>query len=95
MRFLSLFVMCFVVWVQLASAQEVSVPDKNLEKAIRQALELPVGRALTQQEMLRLERLSALDSEITDLTGLEHATFLKDLRIPTPHPMTLDLGENT
>ena len=69
MCFLSLFVMCLVVWVQLASAQEVAVPDRNLEKAIRQALELPVGRALTQQEMLRLERLSAWDSEIADLTG--------------------------
>ena len=29
--------------------------------------------------MLRLKRLSAWDSEITDLTGLEHATFLIDL----------------
>ena len=47
MRFLSLFVMCFVVWVGLASAQEV----------------------------------------------LEHATFLRDLRIPTPHSMILDLGK--
>ena len=91
MRFLFLFVMCFVVWVQLASVQEVAGPDRNLEKAVRQALELPVGRALTQQEMLRLERLSALDSEITGLTGLEHATFLKDLRIPTPHSMTLKI----
>ena len=67
MRFLSLFVICFVVWVGLASAQE----------------------------MLRLERLLTWDSEITDLTGLEHATFLKDLRIPTPHSMTLRSGENT
>ena len=91
MRFLFFFVMCFVVWVQLASVQEVAGPDRNLEKAVRQALELPVGRALTQQEMLRLERLSALDSEITGLTGLGHATFLKDLRIPTPHSMTLQI----
>ena len=78
------------------------MPNRNLEKAIRQALELPVGRALAQQEMLRLERLSAWDSEITNLTGLEHTTFLKDLRlvlmnrtILTPHSMTLRSGEKT
>lgn len=77
--FLSFFVICLVVSVQLTSAQEIAVPDKNLEKAIREALELPVGQALTEQQMLRLERLSAWDSEIADLTGLEHATFLIDL----------------
>ena len=64
---------------QLVSAQVVEIPDPNLGKAIRKALELLDGTPITQKEMLRLKRLSAWDSEITDLTGLEHATFLMDL----------------
>lgn len=60
-------------------AQVVKIPDPNLESAIQEALNIPDGTPVTQQEMLRLKRLSAWDSEITDLTGLEHATFLIDL----------------
>lgn len=62
-----------------AAAQVVEIPDSNLREAIRETLALPDEIPLTQQEMVRLKRLSAWDSEITDLTGLEHATFLIDL----------------
>ena len=65
--------------VQSVSAQLVEIPDPNLRKAVRETLALPDEIPLTQQEMLRLKRLSAWNSEITDLTGLEHATFLIDL----------------
>lgn len=58
---------------------QVEIPDPNLRKAIRENLALPDEIPLTQQEMLRLKRLSAWDSGITDLTGLEHAAFLIDL----------------
>ena len=71
----------FIHWCSTASAQVVYIPDSNLEKAIREALEFPDETPLTQQEMSRLERLSAGDSDITNLTGLEHATSLKDLRV--------------
>ena len=57
----------------------VEVPDPNLKQAIRETLSLPEDIPLTQHQMLRLKRLSAWDSEITDLTGLERATFLIDL----------------
>ena len=65
--------------VQTVPAQIVEIHDLNLEKAIREKLQLSEGTPITQQEMLRLERLSAWNSEITDLTGLEHAAFLIDL----------------
>lgn len=65
--------------VQSVSAQLVEIPNPNLRKAIRETLALPDDIPLTQQEMLRLERLPAWNNEITDLTGLEHATFLRDL----------------
>ena len=77
-RFL-LAVAVTVLVAQPVSAQVVEIPDPNLEKAIREELKLPDENPITQQEMLRLEKLSAWDSEITDLTGLEHATFLIDL----------------
>ena len=64
-----------------AASQEVNIPDLNLENAIRETLALPDEIPITQQEMLRLEKLSAGESEITDLTGLEYATNLKDLRV--------------
>lgn len=78
----SRFLLCTIAATLLiphASAQLVEIPDPNLRKAVREALALPDEIPLNQQEMLRLERLSAWDSEIADLTGLEHATFLIDL----------------
>ena len=68
-------------WCSTVSAQVVEIPDSNLEKAIREALELPDETPLTQQEMLRLTRLGASKRRITDLTGLEHATNLTGLRL--------------
>ena len=59
----------------------VDIPDPNLEKAIRETLTLPAEISLTQQEIARLTKLEAGESEITDLTGLEYATNLKDLRV--------------
>ena len=71
----------FTYWCSTVSAQVVDIPDPNLEKAIREALELPDETPLTQQEMLRLTRLGASKRRITDLTGLEHATNLTGLRL--------------
>ena len=57
------------------------VPDPNLRQAIREALSLPDGVPLTQLEMLRLTELIALERNITDLTGLQYATNLEDLKL--------------
>ena len=62
-----------------ASAQEIEIPDANLESAIREALELPDSTAITQQEMLRLERLTAKGAQIENITGLKYASNLKSL----------------
>ena len=58
---------------------EVSVPDANLAAAIREALELPPGAAITSDAMLNLTRLAALGRGIADLTGLEDAVNLTEL----------------
>jgi hypothetical protein len=48
-----------------ALAQEVSIPDTNLNAVIRQALQKPVG-PITQQDMLGLTNVSAIFRNITN-----------------------------
>ena len=55
----------------------VEIPDPSLKQAIRDTLSLPADIPLTKLQMQRLTRLSAWDSGITDLTGLEYATSLQ------------------
>ena len=64
-----------------AYAQEVSIPDPNLESAVRNALELSEEILITQQLMQQLTSLNAKSLEITDLTGLEHATNLRNVNL--------------
>ena len=79
---LLVFVVAATLLIPHASAQVVEILDPNLESAIREALELPDTTAITQQEMLKLERLDAGGSRgITDLTGLEYATNLEFLAL--------------
>ena len=61
--------------------QVVDIPDPNLATTVRVALKLPVDAPISQQEMLRLTHLTANESEITNLTGLEHATNLRQLTL--------------
>ena len=70
--------LCSTIFAQ-NQQQAVEIPDANLRSAVRKALKLTDEIPLTQLEMLRLKFLSIWDKDITDLTGLEHATFLSDL----------------
>ena len=82
---------CFLVFLGAATllspqenAQVVNLSDPKLRQAVREALNLPSGTPITQQEMLQLTWLKATDIGITDLTGLEYAINLE----------SLDLGGN-
>ena len=66
--FLSLAVLSVVA---TARAQEVVVPDPNLNTAIHEALGKPPG-PLTQVDMLSLTNFGAIFRNITNLQGLEH-----------------------
>ena len=66
-----------LIWVGLASAEVVEVPDSNLREAIRETLTLPTEAPLTRQEMERLKGVDCSQREISDLTGLEHAIHLR------------------
>ena len=93
-------------WSSVTFAQIVEIPDPNLERAIRERLELSSELPITQQEMLKLFRLNAQGMQIESITGLEYATNLERLileanRITDISPLsnltalaTLRLGHN-
>ena len=86
-RIATLFLSC-LLFCNIAMAQElVSILDAALEKAIREHLaylKIPADEPITQEEILLLTGLEAQFSDITDLTGLEHAKNL----------VFLDVGAN-
>ena len=72
--------------VQNAVANEADwMPDANLRTAVRSALNLNNNDTLTQAGMANLTTLTARNAQISNLTGLEHATNLQKL----------DLRDNT
>ena len=83
------------------------IPDNTLEGAIRGELFFQrMGFTLTKQTLRKLTHLQAINLQITDLTGLEHATQLQHLRltgnritdvsplIGLTHLQYLDIGGN-
>ena len=67
---------CFSISVT-ATAQTVNIPDPNLRAAIENQLGKAAEDTITAADMATLTRLSATESNISDLTGLEHATNLR------------------
>ena len=63
------------------TAVTVDIPDPNLRAALETALRVSPGTPIVSSEMETLIRLEARDTNIRNLTGLEHATNLKDLRL--------------
>ena len=59
----------------------VPIPDPNLRAALEKALGKNEGDAITDAELVTLTKLDALESSITDLTGLEHCTGLTTLNL--------------
>ena len=59
----------------------VNVPDANLAAAVREELGLAPQASITQQAIQRLMALIIPNGQITDLTGLEHATGLVRLSL--------------
>ena len=64
-----------------AATGNVVIPDAKLAAAVRKALGLGSNAAITKQRIQGLTRLDARDSQITNLTGLEHATRLTFLEL--------------
>lgn len=69
--------------------QVVEIPDPNLQRAVRKALNLHDRIAITSTDMKRLTNIDVPESGIVDLTGLEFATELSRLGIPGNQIMDL------
>ncbi len=72
--------LCFL-FPLVATAQTVNIPDANLLEAINEALGKAPNARITVDEMARLTRLEANNRGISNLTGLETAINLEDLRL--------------
>ncbi len=62
-------------------AEPVDIPDPNLRAAIEEALGKASGATITTVDMATLTELGAINSNIANLTGLEHATNLRNLNL--------------
>ena len=96
-------ILCKSLWLQLtlisvmgmfvyntsvyAEDAEEWMPDLALRAAVQETLELPAATKLTQEEMRSLIYLSARDRGISDITGLEFATNLRELYL-NKNPIT-------
>ena len=77
---LTLCVMLLFLFPLVVSAQTVNIPDANLRAAIATALGKAPGATITAEEMATLTRLEAHNVNIRNLTGLEAATRLEEIR---------------
>ena len=81
------FLVVTLCFTPAAGTQEEDVmhfPDRNLEAAVRAALERP-GGILTPADMQALTELEAGQYDIRDLTGLEYAANLESLSLYNNH----------
>lgn len=77
MKQIFLICLCIFIACGVALAQEEWMPDPNLRQTVRDQLALPADRPLLKADMKRLTGLAGRKRGITDLTGLEHATYLQ------------------
>ncbi|RKU25880.1 hypothetical protein C6499_14225 [Candidatus Poribacteria bacterium] len=75
-KLLRLLVVFYLLIAPATQAQDW-MPDKNLQQVVREALEIPQAQVLTTADMKRLNGFDGRKRGITDLTGLEHATYLQ------------------
>ena len=59
----------------------VHIPDPNLRAAVAEALGKSANTPITTEEMKRLERLTAANRGVHNLTGLQFAINLKELQL--------------
>ena len=72
-------VITLVLMASISIAAEVSIPDPNLEAAIREAIGKPTG-PITEEDLAGLTELDAgFRGIISNLTGIEHCTNLQTL----------------
>ena len=82
-KYLFVVTLCMALFLMLpltTTAQTVNIPDANLRSAIAETLGKAPGTRITRDEMATLTHLEVHDADISDLTGLEFATKLEEIR---------------
>ena len=77
--YFTFFLLICLIFSLPVTAQVVNIPDPNLRAAIEAELGKASGAPITVDEMATLTGFAARDANISDLTGLEHATNLRSL----------------
>ena len=70
----------FIMFPLTTQAQTVNIPDVNLRAAITAALGKAPGATITAEDMATLTNLEVHEADIRNLTGLEFATNLEEIR---------------
>ena len=78
---ITLPLLLYIALCSTAFPQVVEIPDPNLRRAVSEALNLPAGAPITQEDMNRLTHLDMRERGIGILTGLGFATNLNYLLI--------------
>ena len=76
----TLSVTLFLILPLTAPAQTVNIPDAGLRAAINEALDKAPDATITADEIATLRNFEAHNADISDLTGLEFATGLEEIR---------------
>ena len=66
---------------ETTSTLNALIPDPNLSAAIRESLGIPPDIPVSKEDLKALKTLFAFNRGIVDLTGIENATNLTDLRL--------------
>ena len=77
----TLYLLLYIALCSAAFAQVVDIPDPLLRASIADALGIPGGAPITEEDMKRLTHLYVIGKGISNLTGLESATNLSALHI--------------
>ncbi len=81
LKFVIFCVLCVVLFPLITRAKTVSIPDTNLRGAIENTLGKSSGATITEDDMALMKVLRANDRGISDLTGLESASRLRELHL--------------
>ena len=65
------FILMSLSFISLVHSEEVIFPDPNLEAAIREALDIPSGEPITEEDLAELTELDASERGIIDFSGIK------------------------
>ena len=81
MKYFSILLTILIASLSFSYSDAVTIPDANLDIAVREALGLDLTDPIPQNKLEELESLDVTEKGIKDLTGIEKAIGLKTLKL--------------